>query len=173
MTLLEVVMATSFLTIGVVTFAQALLMAVRAQSMNRERAIATQAARQLVERMRSETFSNVFRRYNTTGADDPGGPGTAPGASCAVTGLRPRDGDADGLAGEILFPVAAGAPGVLRENVADLALGTPRDLDGDLAVDGADHTNNYRMLPVVVRVRWRSPAGNAVVDLRTMLGDIP
>ena len=80
-------------------------------------------------------------------------------------------GDADGLAGQVIFPTRVGFPGALREDVVDAKLGMPRDLDGDGVIDTANHAGNYRLLPVIVRVRWRGATGNASAELRTMLGN--
>ena len=54
--------------------------------------------------MKQTPFREIWRRYNSNPADDPGGPGTAPGNNFAVPLLRPLPGDADGLPGEIFFP---------------------------------------------------------------------
>lgn len=166
-------MAASFLVIGVLGFAQALLMSMRTQSADREHGIATEAVRQRLEILRSENFGNVFRRYNADPNDDPGAAGSGPGSNFAVAGLNANTDDADGFVGEILFPATAAAPTELREDFASLALGTPRDLNADGVVDAVDHSGNYALLPVVVRVSWRSTSGPATVDLRTILGDIP
>jgi hypothetical protein len=119
--------------------------------------------------MQAETFAQVFARYNSTGTDDPGGIGTAPGANFAVPGLEPRPGDPDGMVGQILFPATAGAPSVLREDLVDLALGMPRDLNGSGGTDSANHAADYQLLPVLVRVDWASAAGRGRTELKTML----
>ena len=133
---------------------------------NNESTIAQMAARQMLERMQEQTFSQVFALYNTTTADDPGGVGTAPGANFAVTGLQVQRNDADGRVGEILFPVNGTQ---LRENVTDLALGMPRDLNGNAATDALNHATDYVLLPVTIRLRWRGPSGNRTLTLRHLL----
>jgi hypothetical protein len=83
--------------------------------------------------------------------------------------LSALDGDADGLPGEVIFPAVAGAAGQLREDAAMPELGMPRDLNGDGAVDANDHALDYTLLPVIVRVRWRTASGAGVYELKTML----
>jgi hypothetical protein len=172
LTLVEIACALSVLVLGVLGFSQALVGTMRANAVTRESTLATQAARAQLETIQTMPLGAAFALYNGTPDDDPGMVGTAPGAGFAVRGLQAVPGDADGLPGEILFPVAAGAPGVLRENAGNAALAMPRDLDGDGAVDGNDHSDDYRLLPVVVRVTWRGTRGRGQVELKTLLGDI-
>jgi hypothetical protein len=81
-----------------------------------------------------------------------------------VKGLSPRAGDPDGKVGEILIPVVDGAEGPeLRE---DLAL---RDLDGNGALDEANHARDYVLLPVTVRLEWTGAGGPRHIELRTLL----
>ena len=160
------------LLIGVLGYAQAMIAATRSQALTHEQSLATDAARQVIEEMHALAFGNVFRQYNSTGADDLAG-GPAPGSGFAIDGLDAAPGDLDGLPGEVLFPTVAGAPGALREDLVDSEFGTPRDLDGDLATDASDHSGDYQLLPVVVRVRWRNRTGSAEVRLRTILADLP
>jgi hypothetical protein len=71
----------------------------------------------------------------------------------------------------VIFPTVAGLPGQLREDAVNSLLGMPRDLNGDGAVDAASHASDYKLLPVQVRVRWRSPSGPGVVELHTLLAN--
>ena len=64
------------------------------------------------------------------------------------------------------FPTVSGQ---LREDVADAQLGTPMDLNGDGAIDGADHSGDYVLLPVRIRVRWRGVTGLRTFDVCTVL----
>jgi hypothetical protein len=171
MTLIEVLCALVVLLLGVLGFAQAIAASARSTQAMRENLLATQAARRTLEELQANVFAEIFWRYNNTPDDDPGGPGTAQGGGFAVDGLAAVEGDADGLPGEVVFPVLPGAPGVLREDVVDASLGMPHDLDGVAGIDGADHSDDYRLLPVLVRVRWRGTAGTGSVELRTMLAN--
>lgn len=169
-TLVEIVVSIAVFTAGILGFAKTLAHLEKERERSRASAIAADAARQVLERMEAEAFPEVFRQFNVEPNDDPGGVGTGPGAGFAVPGLTAPPGDPDGLPGEIVFPVSDDAPALLRENVTDAGLGMPRDLSGDGAVDAADHSNAYSILPVRVRVRWVDDAGTASIELRTMLG---
>jgi hypothetical protein len=60
--------------------------------------------------------------------------------------------------------------GRLCEYVTDMGLGMPRDLNGDGAVDTADHSLDYVILPVRVRVTWQGVGGARTVETSTVLG---
>jgi len=168
MTLLEVVVAMSILVIAMVGFSRAIGGSLVTTDVDSEGTLATESARRMVETLRAATFEQVFARYNAVTGDDP--PlGESPGSSFAVAGLQAVEGDADGMVGQILFPVQAGAPLVLREDGSNMALGTPRDLDGDGAIDDQDHAGDYRILPVLIRLQWRGSSGPARLELRTLL----
>jgi len=136
---------------------------------NRERAIAVEAARGVVEDMHNWTFGAVFTSYNDDPSDDPDGPGTAPGKDFAVEGLDPAPDDPDGFVGEVILPTEASP---LLESVDNAALGMPRDLNGDLIIDQADHTLDHIVLPVRIRLRWDGKAGIRTFELQTMLADL-
>lgn len=172
LTLLELVGSITILAIGISSLARVTVGLQRAGNVSRETELATQAARAMLERIQAEAFAQAFRSFNGTGADDPGGAGTAPGAGFAVAGLRARPGDADGLAGEIVFPTAPGQPGVLSETFSDARLNMPQDLDGNGTVDSLNHATDYELLPVLVRVRWQSQdGGSGTIELNTILAN--
>ena len=172
LTLLELVFALTLLLIGICGLSQATVGLARAGSVHRETELATQAARAMLERIQSESFAQAFRSFNATGADDPGGADTAPGAAFAVEGLRALPDDADGAPGEVLMPVLAAQPGVLREDLVDARFSLPQDLDGSGTIDSVNHATDYKLLPVLVRVRWQSRDGTAgVVELGTTLAN--
>ena len=172
LTLLEMALSITLLVMGISALSRVTVSLARAGSMARENETATQSARAMLERIQAESFSQAFRSFNATGADDPGGANTAPGANFAVRGLRALPGDPDGLPGEVLFPSTAGQPAQLREDVVDAHLGMPQDLDGNGVVDSANHATDYKLLPVRVRVRWQSRDGSTgVVELATYLAN--
>ena len=160
----------SVLAVGLLGYAKAVGRTTLAARTSREVTLANEAARRVVEGMRAQAFANVFAMYNTTNLDNPGGI-ISPGPSFPVTGLRPRIGDVDGMAGEIVFPVTmvGGAP-ELRENLVDADFGMPADLTGEGTIDAANHAANYKMLPVLVRVRWRGVGGPGEIEYQTILG---
>ena len=133
---------------------------------SRDNYMACQAASNKIEEMRNEELSDIFRMYNGIGADDPLGPGTAPGAGFAAPGLTPLPGDPDGMAGEILFPEQDGQ---LREDFVSTLLGTPRDLNCDAGIDDGDHADDWVILPVVIRVEWQSSGGPRKLEVPTMI----
>jgi prepilin-type N-terminal cleavage/methylation domain-containing protein len=176
MTLVEVMVATVVLTISVYLLSSTITATVGLTSAKREMATAMVATRSQLEYMRGREFREVFALFNHDPDDDPGGPGTAPGPHFAVEGLRPRPGDADGMVGEVILP-AQGS--VLLENGDNPALDMPRDLNGDLHVDAADHASDYLVLPVQVRLEWTGRSGERRFERFTMLaaleklGDAP
>lgn len=171
LTLVEVLCALTILMLSVLGFAQAITASARSVQATKERTLATEAARRKIEELEANVFAEVFWRYNDYANDDPGGAGTAQGAHFAVPGLHALASDTDGFVGEIVFPTRVGLPGSLREDQTDPKLGTPRDLNADGVIDSANHGGNYRVLPVLVRVRWLGAAGESSVELRTVLGD--
>jgi len=92
--MLELMVAIAALSVGLLGFTQALVTAMRAQRMSHEQGLALESARRQVEVMKTAGFANVFRQYNRHRGDDLAGPGTAPGATFAVSGSRahPRSG---------------------------------------------------------------------------------
>jgi hypothetical protein len=170
-TVLEVLIASSAMLVALLGFSQAMIAAMRAEALTREQNRATEGARAMLEELRNGDFRDLFRQFNALAADDLAGPGTAPGPNFAVPGLAPVVGDPDGLVGEIVFPVDPGAPGLLREDLLLPELGSPLDMNADGASDANDHSADYLLLPVLVRVRWRGPAGTTQVELHTWLAE--
>jgi hypothetical protein len=151
MSLIELLVATTILGVALHMTAAALVNTGRVEPQQRETSAALDAARELYERMRSVEAGRLFALYNQDPADDPDGPGTAPGADLAVPALRARADDADGFVGRVEFPALAGE---LREDVADRELGMPRDLDLDGVLDDLDHAGDYRILPFRIVLEW-------------------
>ena len=87
----------------------------------------------------------------------------------AIEGLNARRDDPDGLPGQILFPADPLDPTSLREDLQAPEFGLPRDLDGDTIEDSEDHSGDYQMLPVVIRVQWRGGSGNRIIEVSTVL----
>jgi len=169
LTLIEVAVAVTVLAVALCAMASTVVTTGALNRGSHETALARKAAERMVDALRNTTFRDVFAVYDVDPGDDPGGPGTAPGSRFAVRGLTPLPGTPGGLTGEILFPSAGP---ILRENVADAAHGMPRDLNGDTAVDAADHAGDYLVLPVRVRVRWAGTGGERTVELATLLSEL-
>jgi len=194
LSLIEIVVALSVLVVAASIFCQTLISTARMRHLNRENALAADAARVTLERMRNEPFLEIYRDYNEDPKDDPGGNGTGPGNRFEVAGLQPLDDAPQGKVGSIVFPtmavqvsapaggggkkfggVSLGSPPVtewhLREDVVDAGLGMPRDLNGNNVIDTADHSKDYLVLPVRVRIEWKSTTGARRFELITQLGD--
>lgn len=167
--LVELLVAAAVMMVGLLAFARTLGGALELGRANRQTAQASAAAQAIVERLFAADAAHVFALYNDDPDDDPEGPGTAPGSRFAVAGLEACAQDA-GLGGRIYFPVVAGTPGVLREDLADAKLRTPLDLDLDGAVDDADHSGDYRMLPVRIRIAWQDEREARELELATIVG---
>ncbi len=158
MTLVEVVVVMAILTVAAGIFAQTMSAASRMDPLTQENNLAVEGARVVLERMKASDFDQIYALYNADPADDPGGAGTAPGNTFAIPGLAPST--VGGFVGRIEFPSIGNE---LREDAVDAALVTPRDLNGDGLVDGANHAADYAILPIRVRVTWASRYGRAGV----------
>ena len=171
MTMLEIAIAVAVLAVGMGGAVYSLLTSSSLERSTREQALALQAAESCLESLQATNFPETFLRFNGTAADDPAA-GDSPGNDFDVVGLSAWPGDPDGLPGEILFP----GDGVsLFENVNMPQLGMPRDLtlDDPPAVDlvNIDHADDYRVLPVLVRVRWTGARGNRELLMGTTLNN--
>lgn len=163
--LLELIVAVTVLTIAAGAITSTLVISTSLTHINRETTLAVEAAQSAVESLRAVAFDEAFARYNASPGDDPAA-GASPGWTFDVPGLAPRPGDPDGRVGNILFP---GDGFVLREDVDDRDLGMPRDLDGDGAIDALDHSGDYQVLPVRVRIEWTGEQGARSFELYTVL----
>jgi hypothetical protein len=153
-----------------------LSVASKERTVNGEMARAAEALRSTLEVLRNEDFRQLVPLFDPDPFNDPLGPGTAPGNSFAVAGLVPTDDDPDGRVGEIRMPLSDEAPpGALvpewqmREDLEDKLLGLPRDLDGDGAVDAEDHSEDFRILPVLVVARWKGQFGPRTLRMFTLI----
>lgn len=140
----------------------------------REEWLAAAEAQNRMELMRSLPFRDVLRSYDHDPLNDPNGPGTAPGAAFAIQGLDATTGDEDGMVGEVLLPSINMGSSIapdwqLREDMQEPLLGLPRDLNGDAITDGHDHSGDYAVLPVLVRVRWKGAYGPREIRLFSSL----
>ena len=162
---MELMLVLGVISVALMMFASTVSGASRQRAINRENSLAADAAQRMLETMQNRAFREVFLLYNSDAADDPGGAGTAPGHRFDVEGLDPAPDSPDGMIGEVSFPaVNVAAPGdpidlELREDVLNEIMGTPRDLDGDSIIDADDHSADYFILPVQIRLRWSGKSG--------------
>jgi len=74
------------------------------RGVNRENAVAAEAARSKLEEIRNTPFRDIFLLYNPDPADDPGGVGTGPGNLFAVRELKLLPGSVTGFQLEVILP---------------------------------------------------------------------
>lgn len=160
--LVELMVAVIVLGIALASITASMLSSMTLSHVNRETALASQAARRQMEIVSASVQGNSIPAAYAALSANP---------NFAVTGLTPIDGDPDGMSGQIQFPTTTTLGVVeLREDVNDPALGMPRDLDGLNGIDTADHSTDAEVLPVRVRIEWRSRAGGTrTFDLETVL----
>jgi type II secretory pathway pseudopilin PulG len=163
-TMVELLIVLVVMTIAVGMLSGTLTSTSRIAPLQRENALAVLAARSQFETMRAQPFALLFALYNDAAADDPSGPGTAPGPGFAVPGLTPPDGEG-AFVGRVVFP---GDGTALREDADMPLLGMPRDLDGDGAIGATNVAGSYRILPVELHLRWQSSSGPRELRLHTM-----
>ncbi len=171
--LIELMIALSVAAIGILGFSQAIVAAVVLNKVSQEEALARVGALEMLESCQSVEFGEVFARFNASQLDDPA-TGLIVSGGFAIQGLQAQSDDADGLVGEIEFPSLLQVDGdeELREDVVDVGLNTPRDLNADGIVDFADHSGDYKLLPIRVRVSWRGRGGDSSLEFRTVLSDL-
>ena len=167
--ILEVLVAMCVLGVMFIAISLSLVDSMKLNLVNRESGLAQQAMSAVLENMGGGEFSSIFRRYDSITADDPA-LGPAPGPDFAVPGLDPLADDLDGRVGKIILPELDTGGGVeLREDLDMPELGMPRDLNGDGFVDGADHSGDYQVLPVLLRLDWSGRNGKRHTEVRTIL----
>lgn len=192
--LVEILCGMAIMFVGLLSLAGSTVTGTATRQTNLESAQALQAARRFLESMQvgDVPFEGLFVAYarepvtqvvteetgggllqtgegllkNVTGVLAGGTSTLGPllSRSFAVAGLEPRKDDPDGTIGELIFPVADGPEGPeLREDVAG------RDLNADGVIDSEDHTNDYVILPVTVRVEWKGTRGVRQIELHSLL----
>lgn len=169
MTLVEIAVALAVLTVSVYLLSSTITSVLVHAEAKHERTLAVDAAMNQLELMRSLPFEDVFALYNGAEDDDPGGFGTAPGPHFDVKGLTAQDDDADGFVGRVVLPSMTAT---LRENAALPALAMPRDLNGDVKIDGENRAEDYILLPVLVRIEWEGRVGKRSLEMSTLLAKL-
>ena len=169
--MIELAVAVMVFTVGFGAISTTVATTTSLSRANQENAVALEAAQSVLDQMQTEDFEEIFVRYNRTVLDDPVGV-LSPGAFFAVPGLNVRFGDPDGFVGEISFH---GDGERLIEDVTalqllnDVELGMPRDLNNDGVIDGADHSTDYNVLPVRIRLEWIGAAGEQSLEFVSVL----
>jgi hypothetical protein len=169
-TLIEVTIAIGVLMVAVLAYSRSITGGLGSQRGLRERQIALNAARDMVESMRAQPFAELYQRYNSSDADDGALADPAPGPEFDVDGLDALPGA--GSVGRIEFPEAevAGA-WQLREDLDRPEFGLPYSLDGDAAIDAGDKSLTYQLLPVRVVLEWAGTGGEQHLEVTTWIAD--
>lgn len=171
-TLIEVQVAIALLLIGLLGLASATTSGMSLMSVNRDMARASEAARVALENIDNGTvpFESLFLAFHadpvTRKLGDVELPDELPllPRHFDARGLRPVPGDPDGMTGELIFPTVDGVDGTeLREDVAQ------RDLNGDGVIDEHNHADDYKLLPVTVRVEWDGKNGPQRLEFVALL----
>ncbi len=167
--LVEALCAASVLVVAVLGVTRSVAGSAVLTRTNRDIVLATQGARKVVEAVQHEDLVRAFQLWNADPTDDPDGPATGPGPAFDVPGLEPVDGDADGRVGRVILPARESAPDQISEADDAAIPGMPRDLDLDGNAMEADVTADARLLPVVVRVEWKTTSGPQSLELTTIV----
>jgi prepilin-type N-terminal cleavage/methylation domain-containing protein len=166
LSLIEILISMALFSIGGLAVAGSLNYSLRLNAVNRETAVATQEARRVLEEIRSLPLEDVLKTYNDDPADDLDGYDTAAGNLFDLTSLAAPVGEEGGAKVEVVLPLSAGE---LLENLTNTTLGTIGDLDGDSKIDGKDHIEDFKVLPMAIRVRWKGAGGDRELTLHTIL----
>ena len=154
-TLLEVMISITIAAIAIVGSYSAFIAFDQMRVMNRSKLKAVEAAKAKLEEMNSVgDIIDIFTTYKA-----------AAESNFTIAGLNARDDDADGMAGQIVFPMSGTA---LSETADVPELSMPQDLnlDGD-AADAV--VTDYVVLPVMIEIEWKDASGDQSYRLVTML----
>lgn len=154
--LIELAIAISILVIGLVSVVSATSRMHHLRHQNRDRSVAQNAMRSISERIHARSYA--FSADPTTwSANLIGvyGPGGSSGNTFDVEGLNVAAGS------QVIGTIQIVIDETLTDQQLNAQIGMPRDLDGDGQVSNTDVSQNARMLPVIVRQRWRGQSGPA------------
>ena len=152
--LIETLVVLGSVTITILGILTAHVTAAQLNRTNHETTLASEAIRSRMETIAASTPDTVIAAY---------GSGTAPGPTFTLATLGANSA---GQRGTVEMPLSGG---ILRENVTNSALGMPKDLNGDGVIDSLDHTADWKILPVLVRLRWNGVNGDREMRLATVL----
>jgi hypothetical protein len=164
--LVDLCVALVILAVAVSSLVGATFSALRLDRVNESRAAASQALRSVVEDMKALELTLVYSAFNTSPDDDPD-PDYDYRSWLDLTDRLPVGMFGTAPVAEILLP--EDPQGQLREDLVEPLLGMPRDLDGDGFPDGNDHSADYQLLPVLLRLEWDSPTGLQTIQVATVL----
>lgn len=168
MSLLETMIAMAVVSIGLLGIVSSIISTLTLTNANHEEALAMNYARRqmsALEALQSKAnFSTIFANYNhVTTKLDQSTDANQNLSQGVVTVYFPTDSTGTKL---------VETPGSFDPN--PVLMGVPSsglDLNNDGRIDGAstDHSGDYKLLPVTVRVTWMSSEGARVLDLHNLL----
>ncbi len=171
-TFVEVAMVMTILSVAGLCLVGSMTYSVKQNALNEESATAMFAARAILEQMKAaDDLQELYTTFNSDPADDPLGTSTAVGNTFTVYELADTTVDRTTGRGDILFPTILDGESrtVLREDLDLPELGLPRDLNGDGVIDSENHAEDFRVLPVRIRVQWEGITGHREIKLTTVM----
>ncbi|MAF65901.1 MAG: hypothetical protein CMJ84_09640 [Planctomycetes bacterium] len=159
-TMMELSLAITVLMVALLAMSASTLHTHSLRRQNRERAVAQNAVRLISEEIQAfsartllanpgQWSEDLVAAFEVEGLFGP---------TFDVTGLGPANGQS--AVGSVLV--------ITDEELTDaqlgFELGMPRDLDGDGEADNGDVTEGARILPVVVRLRWKGVSGEVFLN---------
>lgn len=165
--LVDICISLVILAIAMGVLVGSVFSAMRISQANEATATANHALRGVLETLSARTIQDVFALCNAEAADDL--PGEDPDDTLVLPVELMSDANGEPLSVSVTLPVEDGAPGVLREDLEMPELGLPRDLNGDGAIDAADHSGDCVVLPILLTLEWTGPSGTQKVQMATLL----
>ena len=159
-TLIEVGLAITILVIAVVAMSASTCRLHMLRRQNREITLAQNAVRSAVEQIQALSQRTAQNTPDTWAQDMIAAlaPGGAIGNTFDAREVDTQDGEASVGTIQII------SDETMTDAALGLDMGMPRDLDGDGVADNADVSAVARILPVIVRVRWRGNRGNGQIE---------
>ncbi len=161
--LVETMVAVAILATAILAILSVAAHSIKLDGVNRETALASDAARTRYEQLRALPLMHVLATYNSDPEDDPDGEFTAVGPKALSSKT------AAGLELTTVVELPLTEEGELREDANRPEMGLPRDLNGDGVIDDLDHRDDYVILPVAVRVVWSGSSGPREILLSGVL----
>ncbi|HED65652.1 MAG TPA: hypothetical protein ENJ09_08860 [Planctomycetes bacterium] len=159
-TLIELTVSMSILMIGIVSVVSATTRMHALRKHNRERIVANNGLRSVAERIHARSYELSRSDPDNWAADLIAvyGPDGTVGDEFMVQGINVAQGQN-----------AIGTIQILTDETLDdanlpVALGLPRDLNGDGDDDDADVSANATLLPVLLHLEWTGQSGVQTID---------
>jgi type II secretory pathway pseudopilin PulG len=168
--LIDLLVAATILALALLGHASTVLGGHRLSRSVEHRTVALEAARQFVERIRSDAdWTGLYATFVSLYSPTAGANGMVgrPATDYYADFITPRD------LGTVRVLVSVPRVGAdLREDAALPGFGLPNDLNADGTIDANPHQSDYVVLPVAIRFSW-FPAGETVqsVEISTWLSE--